>query len=81
VDKSAHFKLGHYGTGTLWYLRNSSGKFILFNRLQIAKLEQDGNAWMVFALGWKVTSTGSHEIHVQHGDSDGVIISLSRGSR
>ena len=36
--KNAYYKLGNYGTGTLWFLRNRGGAFVHFNRLQIAKL-------------------------------------------
>jgi hypothetical protein len=79
VEKS--YKLGNYGSGTLWYLRNRYGTFIQFNRLQIAKLEADGNAWESLAPGWKVTATGSYELQVQHGYSAGVIVSLKRGGR
>jgi hypothetical protein len=81
VGKSAHYKLGRYGSGTLWYLKSSEGTFIQFNRLRIAKLEPDGNAWGPLAPGWKVTATGSQELQVQHGGSDGVIVLLQRGGR
>jgi hypothetical protein len=50
----AYYKLGNYGTGTLWYLRNRGGAFVHFNRLQIAKLEPDGTTWTPLAPGWKV---------------------------
>jgi hypothetical protein len=40
--ENAYYKLGNYGTGTLWYLSNRGGAFVHFNRLQIAKLEPDG---------------------------------------
>ena len=43
--ENAYFKLGNYGTGTLWYLSNRGGAFVHFNRLQIAKLEPDGTTW------------------------------------
>jgi hypothetical protein len=81
VGKPAHYKLGLYGSGTLWLLRSSSGTFIQFNRLRIAKLEPDGNAWVALAPGWKVTATGNHELQVQHGTGDGVIVSLHRSGK
>jgi hypothetical protein len=78
--ENAHYKLGNYGTGTLWYLRNHSGTFIQFNRLQIAKLEL-GGTWEALAAGWKVATTGTRELRVQHGYSGAVIVSLHSGSR
>jgi hypothetical protein len=79
--EEAHCRLGNYGTGTLWYLRNRIGAFIQFNRLRIAKLEPDGTTWEALAPGWKVTTTGAHELRVQHGYSGAVIVSVHRGGR
>jgi hypothetical protein len=79
--ENAYYKLGSYGTGTLWYLRNRSGAFVHFNRLQIAKVEPDGTTWKGLATGWKVTTAGSHKLQVQHGYSGAVIVSLHGGSR
>jgi hypothetical protein len=79
MTEKAHYKLGNYGAGALWYLRNRSGTFIQFNRLPIARLEPDGKAWEALAPGWKVTATGSYELQVQHGYSNGVILSLQMG--
>jgi hypothetical protein len=56
--ENAHYKLGNYGTGTLWYLRNRVGAFVLFNRL-ITKCEPDGTTWKALAPGWNVTTTAA----------------------
>jgi hypothetical protein len=79
--ENAHYKLGNYGTGTLWYLRNRGGAFILFNRLQIAKCEPDGRTWKALAPGWNVTTTETLKLRVQHGYSGAVIVSLHGRSR
>jgi hypothetical protein len=76
--KNVHHKLGNYAGGNIWYLKNSSGTFIHCNRLRIAKLGPDGTTWETLSPGWKVTTTGSFELQVQHGDSEGAIFSLLR---
>jgi hypothetical protein len=63
--ESAHYKLGNYGAGTLWYLRNRSGTFVQFNRLNIAKLEpgrkrlEGSRAWVDGHRDWEPRITGS----------------------
>jgi hypothetical protein len=68
-------KLGNYGSGTLWYLRNRGGAFVQFNRLPIAKLEPDGTTWKALAPGWKVTTSETYQLRIQHGYSGAVIVS------
>ena len=80
------YKIGHYGMGTLWCLKNRYGIFVLFNSVRIARTglpdsPQEGR-WISLEPGWKVTSSGGPAILVQHGDSDGVLVSLLvRGRR
>ncbi len=76
----AYYKLGHYGTGTLWYLKNSLGAFIHFNRLQIAMLEPDGTTWKALAPGWRITTTETSQLRVQHGYSEAVTVSPSQSN-
>jgi hypothetical protein len=73
-SKGALRKLGYYGTVPLWFQRTREGTFMLFNDLRIAK--RLGSAWGTIEPGWTVTPIGSHEIRVQHSNSDGVIVSL-----
>jgi hypothetical protein len=41
MDRSA-FKMGSYGGGALWCLKEREGKYITFNSLRIARQEKDG---------------------------------------
>jgi hypothetical protein len=70
--------IGRYGAGTLWYLKDRHGVFILFNAVKIA--QRCGTAWQSLESGWRITSAGIGAIRVQLNDSDGVIVSLHGSS-
>jgi hypothetical protein len=78
ADETKQFKIGHYGASTLSFLRNAAGKFILLGSLTIARLSEENGAWVSFAPGWRVTAEGGSAIRVQHGDGEGVVVSLER---
>ena len=80
------YKIGHYGMGTLWCLKNRYGIFVLFNSVRIARSGLPGSPqearWISLEPDWKVTPSGGPAVLVQHGDSDGVLVSLLvRGRR
>ena len=50
-------RLGSYGTGTLWCLKDRSGLFMLFNQAPIAKRGHPRRkAWLPLDASWIVTS-------------------------
>jgi hypothetical protein len=49
MDRSA-FKMGSYGAGALWCLKEREGKYITFNNVRIARQEKDGT-WMAVEPG------------------------------
>jgi hypothetical protein len=77
TEEKKHFKIGSYGTGTLWVLHNRDGLFILFNSQRIAKRVQ--RKWLSLEQGWRVTPEGSLSVRVQLNDSDGVVVPLNGG--
>jgi hypothetical protein len=72
MERSA-FKMGSYGAGALWCLKERDGTFVTFNSVRIARQADDGT-WTALAPGWKVTKAGSIEVHVQHNEGDGVVL-------
>jgi hypothetical protein len=78
--EQAAFRMGYYGAGVLWCLRERGlGTFITFNNERIARREPDGT-WFILKTGWKVTPVGIAEVHVQLNGSDGVILAFRGGS-
>jgi hypothetical protein len=82
------YRIGKYGSGTLWFERSKRGQFILFNSLKIAvKLAGLGNpgaplggTWISLEPEWKVTAPfGLTELWVQHHESEGVIVPIRGG--
>jgi hypothetical protein len=78
LEQSA-FKMGSYGGGILWCLRNSNGTFITFNNVRIARREYDRKSWMVLQPGWKITVVGSAEVRIQLNDSESVVVPFRGG--
>ena len=78
--KNKRYKIGQYGSGTLSCLKTRSGVYILFNSVRIAKTGLPDTSlagkWVFLAPGWKVTPSGGPAVLVQHGDSDGVVVSI-----
>jgi hypothetical protein len=79
MDRSA-FKMGSYGAGALWCLKEREGKFITFNNLRIARQEKDGT-WMAVEPGWSVTKTGPVDVRVQRDGREGVVLPFRVGMR
>ena len=71
------YTIGHYGSGTLSCLKTRAAIYILFNSVRIAKtgLPPEGK-WVLLEPAWKVTPSGGPAVLVQHGDSEGVLVSL-----
>ena len=74
------FKMGSYGAGALWCLKEREGKFITFNNLRIARQEKDGT-WMAVEPGWTVTKTGPVDVRVQRDGREGVLLPFRVGMR
>jgi hypothetical protein len=79
MDRSA-FKMGSYGAGALWCLKEREGKYITFNNVRIARQEKDGT-WMAVEPGWTVTKTGPVDVRVQHDGREGVTLPFRAGMR
>ena len=74
------YMIGRYGAGTLSGLKTEKAIYILFNSVRIAKTGLPdtplAGRWILLQPRWKVTPSGGPAVLVQHGDSDGVLVSL-----
>ena len=79
MDRSA-FKMGSYGAGALWCLKEREGKYITFNNVRIARQQEDGT-WRAMEPGWKVTKASAIDVRVQHDDGENVVLPFRAGMR
>ena len=77
TQPNKRYKIGHYGSGTLSCLKTQRAIYILFNSIPIAKTGLPlAHKWILLEPGWKVSPSGGPAVLIQHGDSDGVLVSL-----
>ena len=79
MDRSA-FKMGSYGAGALWCLKEREGKYITFNHVRIARQGEDG-AWTAIEPGWTVTKTSPVDVLVQRDGRDSITLPFRSGMR
>jgi hypothetical protein len=77
MDRSA-FKMGVYGGGALWCLKEREGTYITFNGLRIARREENGSSWPL-QKGWKVDAIGPATVHVRYEDDAGAVLPFRGG--
>jgi hypothetical protein len=78
-------RLGSYGAGTLWGVKDDVSLTVLFKDTPIAKRRMhpatpQQREWIALHSDWAVTNVGRGEIWVQHNGGDGVVISLFGGA-
>jgi hypothetical protein len=78
MERSA-FKMGFYGAGAMWCLREPGGTYITFNNVRIARREEDGT-WRALEPGWKIAPVGTVAVRIQRNDEKSVIMPF-RGGR
>ena len=79
TQPNKRYQIGHYGSGTLSCLKTQRAIYILFNSVRITKTGLPNTSlvgrWILLEPRWKVTPSGGPAVLVQHGDSDGVLVS------
>jgi hypothetical protein len=78
MERSA-FKMGFFGGGALWCLREPEGTYITFNNVRIPRREEDGT-WMTLQPGWKVTPVGAVAVRIQQNDDKSAIMPFRGGT-
>jgi hypothetical protein len=82
----SRYRIGTYGTGTLWCLRRDGALFVFFNDTPIAKrpirakMSRDRD-WISLHSDWRVSSVQRSEIWVPHNGGGGVFVTLRGGKR
>jgi hypothetical protein len=81
ATKGKRQRLGSYGAGILWAVKDDVSLMLLFKETPIAKRRMHPTTprqreWIALHSDWSVTNVGRGEIWVQHNGGDGVIVSL-----
>jgi hypothetical protein len=79
-DGERRLKIGDYGGGTLWAVKNKGGLVVLFDQVKIAERKSGG--WVSLRPGWKVSDAlGGDHIFVKYEAPSAEVIPFRRRPR